>query len=139
MKFCPKCGTANTNECTICSCGEDLSNVSPAYDSKTTTSSSSLESFMSSSDCKKFIWVFIILALIGAFIYAGVLKSIPLAILIAASFIVVAIAFAALGGLLRNQEIQIELMKEQNMELKGVINQCKLIRQIFDKDADKKV
>lgn len=136
MKFCPKCGAANTNECTRCSCGEDLSNVSPAYDSKTIVSSSSLEPFMSSSACKNFIWVFIILALIGAIVCAGILKSITLAILIAASFIVVAITFAALGGLLRNQEIQIELMKEQKIEF---INQCKLIRQIFDEDANKKV
>lgn len=34
MKFCPKCGCANPNDYKKCSCGEDISNVEPAYSSK---------------------------------------------------------------------------------------------------------
>ena len=115
MKFCPKCGTANTNSSTKCSCGEDLSNVSAENAQPTTKTPQKSAAFMGSKTCQAMVWVFIVLAIIGAIISETVLNAVVSAI----ALVSVAITFSALGGLLRNQEIQNEFMQEILNELKN--------------------
>lgn len=124
MKFCPKCGAVNTNDSTKCSCGEDLLNVT-AENAKTQATDKQIAkapksaAFMDSASCKSMVLVFILLAVICAFTCATILESMSTAVIIAVMLIVVAITFSALGGLLKNQEIQNELLQEILNELKN--------------------
>lgn len=119
MKFCPKCGTANTNSSTKCSCGEDLSNVTAENSKSIVSHNANSGPFASSSTCKNLVWVFIVLAFIGSIIGNTAFHSMGYAVFIAVIFIESAVFFAILGGLLRNQELQNELLKEMLEELKN--------------------
>ena len=119
MKFCPKCGTANTNSSMKCSCGEDLSNVSAENAQPTTKAPQKSAAFMDSTSCKSMVGVFIVLAIIGAIVCVAALDSVTMAVVLGVSLVTVAITFSTLGGLLRNQEIQNEFMQEILNELKN--------------------
>lgn len=132
MKLCPKCGTLNEDDSIKCSCGADIVNVpitvseeieyEPEVEEEENDEQSAapaVEAFMSSNVCNRLVWLFLILAVAGAFICSRKFNSPELAVISASAFITVAITFAALGGLLKNQEIQTELLRELLDEIRN--------------------